>query len=60
MRTIWLANDYLSINKYCPDIIVGGILDIRLYQYPEGPKKAHSKFYIITKNRLDNEESFCC
>lgn len=45
MRVIWTSFDYLSgpfcypfQSKYYPDIVVGGIVDFRLYSYPEGPK----------------------
>eukprot|EP00347_Sterkiella_histriomuscorum_P021634 403333299 len=42
IRTVWTSFDYVSSNygHYQPDIVVGGITDFRLFQYPEGPRAA--------------------
>jgi len=41
MRFIWTSYDYVSPkDTYYPDIVVGGIADVRMYDYPVGPKPA--------------------
>jgi hypothetical protein len=38
MRGFWTAYDSVSSLSYCPDLPVGGILDIEIFTYPEIPK----------------------
>jgi cancer susceptibility candidate protein 1 len=42
IRAIWTSYDDVTIRTgtYYPDIVVGGVVDFRLYQYPEGPRQA--------------------
>ena len=42
LRSFWNSNDYLSCSSYHEDFVVGGIVDIRLYQYPEECKQAQN------------------
>ena len=35
MRGIWTSYNYVIPEKYCPDITVGGVLDLKLFKYPE-------------------------
>jgi hypothetical protein len=39
---MWRSYDDVTVNSgsYYPDIIVGGVVDFRLFQYPEGPRPA--------------------
>ena len=42
MRAIWTSYDDITVQTgtYYPDIIVGGVIDFRLFQFPEGPRPA--------------------
>jgi hypothetical protein len=39
MRVYWSAENDISNRFYCPDLVVGGIIDIELFSFPEMPKK---------------------
>ena len=43
IRALWTSFDYVTGYQYSPDIVVGGVIDFRLFQYPEGPRQALSK-----------------
>ena len=39
---MWRSYDDVTVNAgpYYPDIVVGGVVDFRIFQYPEGPRPA--------------------
>ena len=43
-RCMWTSYDYLSPYKIQDDIVVGGVVDFQMYEYPKPCMKAHSKF----------------
>jgi len=40
IRAIWTSYDDITTRtgKYLPDLVVGGVVDFRLYRYPDAPK----------------------
>jgi len=42
IRAMWRSYDDVTVNAgpYYPDIVVGGVVDFRIFQYPEGPRPA--------------------
>lgn len=56
-RCLWTAFDYLSAYKDQDDIVVGGLVDFQMYQYPQACQKSHSKFAPKSMScRVGNEE----
>ncbi len=37
LRTLWTSFDYFNKERYNVDMVVGGIVDLRLYEYPDMP-----------------------
>ena len=56
MRILWTSNDYLTGFDPHDDFIVGGVLDIRIYQFPEQPKKSFGKLLRLKGIRMDYEK----
>lgn len=40
-RCLWTSYDYLSAHKIQDDIVVGGVVDFQMYEYPKSANKAH-------------------
>jgi hypothetical protein len=40
-RCLWTSYDYCSINNIQDDIVVGGIVDFQMFQYPTNCMKAN-------------------
>lgn len=40
-RCLWTSYDYLSPHKIQDDIVVGGVVDFQMYEYPKASQKAH-------------------
>jgi hypothetical protein len=64
IRALWTSYDDLSIKSsltgektYQPDLVVGGVVDFRLYQYPEGSRQAMKwtvRNVYLAEDRLRN------
>jgi len=53
VRCLWTSYDYLSFTKKSTDIVVGGIMDFRMYSYPEIAK---TQFKWCMRRVLSTEE----
>ena len=42
-RCLWTSYDYLSSNLIHDDIVVGGVVDFQMYNYPQACQKSNSK-----------------
>jgi hypothetical protein len=42
-RCLWTSYDYLSSHNIQDDIVVGGIVDFQMYNYPIACQKSNSK-----------------
>jgi hypothetical protein len=45
VRGVWTSYNYLTSEEYNTDLTVGGILDVRMFTFPEMPKQALYKFH---------------
>jgi len=56
-RCLWTAFDYLSAYKEQDDIVVGGLVDFQMYQYPQACQKSHKwvmRKVLPVEERLNN------
>lgn len=56
---MWTSYDNVTVQTgaYCPDMVIGGVVDFRLYQYPEGARQAMKwtvRNVFSTEDRLKN------
>jgi len=58
-RCLWTSYDYLSQYKVQDDIVVGGVVDFQMYEYPKQCLRSHSKFktfFIFVFIRMDDAQ----
>ena len=53
LRCLWTSYDYLTPNKIQDDIVVGGIVDLQMYAFPEICKQTAQKWVLRTVLPLD-------
>lgn len=46
-RCLWTSFDYCSANIVHDDMVVGGVVDFQMYNYPTACQKSNSKYFFL-------------